>query len=95
MERHTAIQTFQSLLLYIVSALQQMMQWQLLDSRKSARTFFHTISQSDFIVSMVALEEVSSLMLPATKSVTDFWFGCSVSNAYNWRSYKSFNWNSL
>ena len=69
MKPHTAIQTFRSLQLYIVSSLEEIILWQLPDSRKSARTILRTICQSDFIVLMVILEKVSSLMLPATKAL--------------------------
>ena len=44
MERHTAVQAFRSLLLYIVDALQQMTQWHSYESRNTAQCLLNAIS---------------------------------------------------
>ena len=48
MERHTAVQTFRSLLLYINDALQQMTQWHSYESRNTAQGLLNAISQPFF-----------------------------------------------
>ena len=68
-ERHTAVQAFRRLLLYIVHALQQMTQWHLYESRNTAQGLLNAISQPSFIISMVILEELSSIMLPPTRNL--------------------------
>ena len=65
-ERHTAVQAFRSLLLYIVDAIQQMTQWHSYESRNTAQDLLNAISQPSFIISMVILEKLSSIMLPPT-----------------------------
>ena len=66
---HTAVQAFRSLLLYIVDALQQMTQWHSYESRNTAQGLLNAISQLSFIISMVILEELSSIMLPPTRNL--------------------------
>ena len=68
-ERYTAVQAFRSLLLYIVDALQQMTQWNSYESRNTAQGLLNAISQPSFIISMVILEELSSIMLPPTRNL--------------------------
>ncbi len=67
-ERHTAIVCMRSLLRFIDEALTILRTtWQSTDARKSATTLQNSICQSDFIVSIVILEEVCALMLPLTR----------------------------
>ena len=68
-ERHTAVQVFRILLLYIVDALQQMTQWHSYESRNIAQGLLNAISQPSFIISMIILEELSSIMLPPTRNL--------------------------
>ena len=68
-ERHTAVQAFRSLLLYIVDALLQMTQWHSYKSRNTTQGLLNAISQPFFIISMVILEELSSIMLPPTRNL--------------------------
>ena len=51
-ERHTAVQAFRSLLLYIVDALPQMTQWHSYESQNTAQGLLNAISQPSFIISM-------------------------------------------
>ena len=55
-EKHTAVQAFRSLLLYIVDALQQMTQWNSYESRNTAQSLLNATSQPSFFISMVILE---------------------------------------
>lgn len=67
-ERHTAIVCMRSLLRFIDEALTIVKTtWQSSDARKSANVLHNSICQSDFIVSIVILEEVCALMLPLTR----------------------------
>ena len=78
-ERHTAVQAFRSLLLYIVDALQQMTPWHSYESRNTAQGLLNAISLPSFIISMVVLEELSSIMLPPTRNLQTV--GIDVRNA--------------
>ncbi len=66
-ERHTSVLCFRSLLKYTVKALYLMTEWQSPETRRTASGLVSSITQSCFIVSLVILEEVSSLMLPTTR----------------------------
>ena len=68
-ERHTAVQAFKSLLLYIVDTLQQMTEWHSYESRNTAQGLLNAISQPSFIISMAILEKLSSIMLPPTRNL--------------------------
>jgi len=67
-ERHTAIVCMRSLLRFLDEALTIVKTtWQSNDAQKSANILHNSICQSDFIVSIVILEEVCALMLPLTR----------------------------
>jgi hypothetical protein len=50
-----------------MESLSQMTTWQSSDARKTAHTLLHSISQSETIVGLVVLENVSCIMLPTTR----------------------------
>ena len=67
-ERHTAIVCMRSLLRFVDEALTVIKTtWQSADARKSATVLQNSICQSDFVISIVILEEVCALMLPLTR----------------------------
>lgn len=68
-ERHTAVITFRSLLPYVMQALSKMKTWHSSDARKTANLLENSICKSEFIVSLLILEKVSSLMLPVTRGL--------------------------
>ena len=68
-ERHTSIVCFRSLLRFIMDALDCMTLWQSTEARKTANSLKNSICQSDFVVSLVILENISGLMLPLTRNL--------------------------
>jgi hypothetical protein len=52
-----------------MESLSEMTQWQSSDARKTALTLMHSISQSETIVGLVVLENISSIMLPTTRNL--------------------------
>ena len=68
-ERHTAVVTFRCLLRYILVALDKISTWQSSEARKDALALKNSITRSEFVVSLVILENISGLMLPTTRSL--------------------------
>jgi hypothetical protein len=69
-ERHTAIVCMRSLLRFIEEVLLIMKTtWQSNEARKAASTLHSSICQTEFIISVVILEEVCALMLPLTRQL--------------------------
>lgn len=66
-ERHTSVVCFRSLLRFIVESLSQMTTWQSSEARKKAHTLMHSISQTETVIGLVVLENISSIMLPTTR----------------------------
>jgi len=66
-ERHTSIICFRNLLRFVMDSLSQMTGWQSAEARKTAHTLITSISQSETIVGIVVLENISSTMLPTTR----------------------------
>jgi hypothetical protein len=66
-ERHTAVQCFRNVMKYVMKALYLITEWQSPEARSKATTLNNSICQSSVIVSLVILEEVSSIMLPITR----------------------------
>lgn len=66
-ERHTSVICFRSLLRFVNESLNEMTTWQSTDARKTANTLINSISQSETIVGLVVLENISSIMLPTTR----------------------------
>ena len=68
-ERHTSVVCLQSLLKYVMAALQRMSDWQSPDARKTAILLMNSTAQPNFVVSLVVLEVLSGLLLPTTRQL--------------------------
>ena len=66
-ERHTSIVCFRNLIRFVMESLTKMTTWQSSEARKSAQTLINSISQSETIIGLVVLENISSIMLPTTR----------------------------
>lgn len=66
-EQHSAVITLRRLLPYVVEALDEMRRWSSSATRSSANTLLNSICTSGFLISLVALENVSATLLPATR----------------------------
>ena len=69
-EKHTTNVCIRNLLRFIEEALTIIKsEWQSNESRKAATTLHNSICKPEFVVSVVILEEVSSILLPLTRQL--------------------------
>ncbi len=68
-ERHTAVVTLRQLLPFVLDALESMKEWTSAETRRSAHTLLNSILQSDFIVGLIILENLSGILLPLTHAL--------------------------
>ena len=65
-ERHT-VECQRTLLLFTIESLEQIRNWQSPEARNAANALYNSIRQSDYIVGLVVLDEVSGYLLPLTR----------------------------
>jgi len=65
-ERHKAVLVTRQLLPSVVKALEDMVMWDSLETRKNARRLLSSIQKAEFLITLITCEQVSSLLRPET-----------------------------
>ena len=71
-ERHLSVKVLRELLPFVVLAVEQLMTWQSLETKKEALNIECLIKNVRFIVGLLMLESITAVLKPATESLHYF-----------------------
>ena len=66
-ERHEAVFVARQLLPSVVTAFEDMVMWNSLETRKNARRLLNSIQTAEFLITLIIWEQVSSLLRPVSR----------------------------